>query len=71
MGFYVLFLALVFFDGCMVAFANVVDIDCGGTDIVGSQVLLVLGACCVPLSHGLRCVSITLFVLLSILSLRL
>eukprot|EP00455_Lapot_gusevi_P053331 TRINITY_DN8301_c0_g1_i3.p1 TRINITY_DN8301_c0_g1~~TRINITY_DN8301_c0_g1_i3.p1 ORF type:complete len:603 (+),score=213.55 TRINITY_DN8301_c0_g1_i3:84-1811(+) len=35
--FYVVFLALVFFDGAMVAFSNVVDIDCGGTDILAKQ----------------------------------
>jgi len=36
--FWVIFLVLVFIDGVAVAFANVVDIDCGGTDMCGGQV---------------------------------
>ncbi len=36
-AFYVVFLALMFGDGVMIAFANVVDIDCGGTDLIAAQ----------------------------------
>lgn len=35
--FYILFLIFVFLDGTLVAFSNVVDIDCGGTGILAKQ----------------------------------
>jgi hypothetical protein len=36
-SFYVVFLLMMFLDGVMIAFANVVDIDCGGTDLIAAQ----------------------------------
>jgi hypothetical protein len=35
--FWLVFLILVFCDGALVAFSNVVDIDCGGTNILAKQ----------------------------------
>jgi hypothetical protein len=35
--FWVVFLILLFCDGALVAFSNVVDIDCGGTNILAKQ----------------------------------
>lgn len=40
--FTIVFLALMFFDGILIAFANIVDIDCGGTDITATQYNLIV-----------------------------